>query len=670
MHILLFVLFLAADAPADSVMVAGDSLSMAVPDSLKNTKPDVSRNSQQANYMGDSLVYVWENKVLWLLGRANFNTPEVRATADTIKYEKDKDILTMWGSPMLWVGKQEISGKKMKYNLETEEGLVLDGSTKIDKGWFDGHIIRKVGPNVLNVDYGKFTTCSNKPPHYYFWARELKVYVDDMVYLKPLVFFIGKLPVFAAPFWWFPIKKGRQSGWLHPKVGSSSDKGRYVEDISYYWVTNKYSDLTATLNYFEIQGLQTLLEGRWIFSQASAGNFNGSYIKERPDTAGGKGNERWNFKSMHSQKFSNRMSLMMDANFVSDTRYESEYGESTLVKLDKILTSYLALNKTWDLGTTNFVLQEVKDLRTDSLQRTLPRLSYSLNSIRFPIGYFSYSGGITNSRTTNTDYIQQWDNSASLRFPFKIPVSILRYITISPATSHTYTVKRPDPVLKPYHSQYSIGLGTNIYGKSLFKPEFRQISSPSITYSLVDTVRTCSFGLRNEFQMMLGEKKYTLANVNLASSWNFGLNKINPIGIACYSRAIPLVDLQMDATYKPYEDTANFKVDRLAATSQFIKKTFSLVTTYNLCNYSSEVNQSIWGTLTIQLTQNWKATASRRYDITNKKLTGENYSIYRDLHCWDAVFNFEKLGEQWRYDFKIRLKALPEIKVEKHYQTE
>ncbi|MFA5034048.1 MAG: LptA/OstA family protein [bacterium] len=629
--------------------------------SQKNEKKD--GQARTSTYKGDTLVYMWDDKIIWLKGDANIKTPEVRANADTIKYELNNEIVTIWGNPVLWVGSQDsITGRRMKYNLKTEQGIILDGRTKMDKGWFEGRIIRKVDTSALNIDYGKFTTCDRRPPHYYFWARELKVYVDDMIYLKPLVFFVGEIPLFAAPFWWFPIKKGRQSGWLHlPKVGTSSDKGKYIQNLSYYWVTNKYSDITATVNYFEIQGLQSLIEGRWVFSQYSSGGLNGSYIKEK------QGNERWTMQINHSQRMASRMSLIVKGNFESDRKYTSDYSDTTVVKLDKIIDSYLSMNKSWDRASVNLIVRERKNLDDtigNSIQRTAPGITYGLTPIRIFKGYFSYSGGISNLKSGALDYQQTWDNNTA----FSLPFNVFRYIVISPSTGHNYSFKKPIPNVKPYHSRYSVTASTNIYGKSIFKPEIRHISSPNISFSLIDTTKYFSFGLNNEFQMLYGEKKVSLGAINLSGSRDFINNKFNNINIYASSRAIPLIDLQAYSTYKTAEK--EFKFDRLTVGSSLMRRTFNLSTTYNWVPDTLEEKKSIWGTINVNLTRNWKASMARRYDIVHKNTVEESYSLYRDLHCWDITFSFNKYAEIWKYNVQIKLKALPEIKYEKHYESE
>ena len=621
-------------------------------------------------YWGDTLDYKWEEEIIYLIGDAKLKTPDVMVKADTIKYASKDNIVSASGNPILWVGDQEIAGKRMKYDLNTGEGIIEDGRTQIKNGWFDGRIMRKVGPKTLNIDYGKFTTCSlnplrGEPPHYYFWGRRLKVYVDDMVFTQPLVLLVKGIPLFIAPFWWFPIKKGRQSGFLYPKVGRSESDGRYVKNISYYWVTNDWSDVTFTLDYLEKRGPRAGVEGRWLISPCGAGNLNASYIVEQQEEVQPQ-RKRWSLDFIHSQDFGRRLSLRTSGNFISDAQYKVDYEEQRLVQIDKILTSYLSVTKSWDLGGTNFILQERRDLTSDARETLLPRLTYSLNPKNILGSYFSYSGGFTNS-SAGEEYEQQSDNTFSISFPFKL----MRYISISPATTHTFTFKRPEPLEEPHHYRHSVSLTTNLYGRSIFpaiggsasggNPEFRHIMTPGISYSIVDKERSCSFSLSNNFQLLLFEKLIQLARLNLTSSWDFDQHRINPVDIALYSTPIPLLDLQAYGVYKHYEDH-KFEFSRLVMSSHFVRKDFSISMTYN---WAPKWDQSLWGTLDMKLTTNWRLSLSRRYDFREGKTISESFTLYRDLHCWDMEFNFDRYGERWRYDFKLKLKAIPEIQVGK-----
>ncbi|UCG42262.1 MAG: LPS-assembly protein LptD [candidate division WOR-3 bacterium] len=59
----------------------------------------------------------------------------------------------------------------------------------------------------------------------------------------------------------------------------------------------------------------------------------------------------------------------------------------------------------------------------------------------------------------------------------------------------------------------------------------------------------------------------------------------------------------------------------------------------------------------------WKLTlSSLGYNFKTKDLTNYNITIWRDLHCWEAIVSFDRLGETWKYDFEVRIRKLTDIK--------
>ena len=66
----------------------------------------------------------------------------------------------------------------------------------------------------------------------------------------------------------------------------------------------------------------------------------------------------------------------------------------------------------------------------------------------------------------------------------------------------------------------------------------------------------------------------------------------------------------------------------------------------------------------VDLTNTWKLTYSRDYDVEQRLVIGQNYTITRDLHCWQMSFSSRKLGDEWQFYFRINLKAHQEIYAE------
>jgi hypothetical protein len=78
-------------------------------------------------------------------------------------------------------------------------------------------------------------------------------------------------------------------------------------------------------------------------------------------------------------------------------------------------------------------------------------------------------------------------------------------------------------------------------------------------------------------------------------------------------------------------------------------------------------SSNLRGTLGFNLTENWKVTVGGSYDVLNREPAAPNVQIYRDLHCWEMVFDWIPIGTVRRFMLEIRLKApqLRDIKVTK-----
>jgi hypothetical protein len=89
-------------------------------------------------------------------------------------------------------------------------------------------------------------------------------------------------------------------------------------------------------------------------------------------------------------------------------------------------------------------------------------------------------------------------------------------------------------------------------------------------------------------------------------------------------------------------------------------------------NYSKNGLQSnISNTLNIfgdfNVTPKWKVQYTSGYDFQANKLSLTQFSIYRDLHCWDLSFRWSPIGTYKFYSVDLRVKAsiLQDLKLSK-----
>jgi lipopolysaccharide assembly outer membrane protein LptD (OstA) len=80
-------------------------------------------------------------------------------------------------------------------------------------------------------------------------------------------------------------------------------------------------------------------------------------------------------------------------------------------------------------------------------------------------------------------------------------------------------------------------------------------------------------------------------------------------------------------------------------------------------------SKSFWAhaNLDFKLTKNWKISYQTQFDLKQQKVVSQDFSLYRDLHCWEAQVLWTPTGYNKRFYFRINIKSpmLKELKYER-----
>ena len=66
----------------------------------------------------------------------------------------------------------------------------------------------------------------------------------------------------------------------------------------------------------------------------------------------------------------------------------------------------------------------------------------------------------------------------------------------------------------------------------------------------------------------------------------------------------------------------------------------------------------------MRLTRSWSMDYNMRWDISEGKILGNNLSLSRKLHCWEAQFSRSELGKDTTFYFQLRIADMPDIRYE------
>jgi len=485
-------------SPPDVIEMALNDTSSAAADSAAapagTPLESVIYSAEQLDY------YVARNRML-LSGAARAEYKETVLTADRVEFDPDRDLLTAEGNPDLREKEERLVGEALGYDMDARAGSVTDGVTQFEDGIYYGDRIVREEDGTLRAWGGIYTTCWAPTPHYRLEAGRMKVYLDDKVVAKPVVLYVGEIPVFALPFYVFPIRKDRHSGFLIPQieVGFSGSRGRFVKNFGYYWAPSDYWDLAGWFDYYEQTQWIANLEARYKVRYQLSGSVQSSFMQELLYDK-----RRWDLKVDHRQEFGRTWTAGVSGDFRSDQAYASDSNQSIQESVNRSLHSQLWLRGRWSSFTTGVTLDRQEQLDQGNISELLPKVEVTASQkplmeagseatgLRSWLSKVSYSWsarGVNDRERSNdgSEVHQGIGGRATVRYSGKL----FGWMNLSPRLNLQQNWYDRDKDGNEYPSRFtydaSVSTGTTVYGT--FYPGIarvqgvRHLIQPSVSYS-------------------------------------------------------------------------------------------------------------------------------------------------------------------------------------------
>ena len=226
-----------------------------------------------------------------------------------------------------------------------------------------------------------------------------------------------------------------------------------------------------------------------------------------------------------------------------------------------------------------------------------------------------------------------------------------------------------------------------------------------------------NFNISNIFEMKVKSKNDSIVknkkiklfeNINFSSAYNLFADslKMNDILISGRTRVLDIIDFNFSSRYDPY--TTNLNKDNNINTFEFkennriarftnaeasiglyltnknfskkekdnskSKSLWNLNANYRISYFKgykssqfSDTIQSLNFSGNFNIVNNWKIGFQSGYDFDTKELTYTSINFYKDLHCWELLFNLIPIGYRKSYTLTIRVKAsaLQDLKLER-----
>jgi LPS-assembly protein len=152
---------------------------------------------------------------------------------------------------------------------------------------------------------------------------------------------VGDVPILYMPYWRFPLDDRRQTGFLVPLIGSSSNTGI---DLTIPYYLNLAPNYDATLNTRLIGGRGVMVGGqaRYLFPGQS-GDLEAHFLPDDNDF----GAKRWFWRYRHQGSYAGGWSFFTNLSRVSDPFYFEDFGDSLTRTATRLLFSRAVLTRQW-----------------------------------------------------------------------------------------------------------------------------------------------------------------------------------------------------------------------------------------------------------------------------------------------------------------------------------
>lgn len=237
-------------------------------------------------------------------------------------YWRTKGLVIAEGGVRLDKSGDTLSGERVELHLDSQKGAIDKGELFLKQHniRLGGEKIEKTGEQDYRIKNGTITSCDNPSSGWKFKVDDLKLTVDGFATGRNAVLYLADVPAFWLPYFIFPAKTERQSGFLIPTAGNSSKKGVFLE-IPYYFAPSPSMDMTLTADLQSRRGAGLAIEHRYLGANKGQGVTHGYIIYDQEQSR-----LRGDIEIKQQHNFSADTYWRADVSYALDRDYFRDYG--------------------------------------------------------------------------------------------------------------------------------------------------------------------------------------------------------------------------------------------------------------------------------------------------------------------------------------------------------
>ncbi len=581
----------------------------------------------------DSMTYEGATGIAHLYGKSHVKYQDMDLESDQIYMSLDSSLVhatgsldttgQKFGTPVFKMGSDTYETDTMAFNFKTKKGLINNAYTQQEDGFMTSEISKRDGKGDMHLYHGRYTTCDQPHPDFYFAMSRAKVRPGKNVVFGPTYLVVCDVPLpFAIPYGFFPFTKSYSSGFIMPTYGDETSRGFYLRDGGYYFAINDKMDLKL------IGEIYT--KGSWGLTATSnyrrRYRYNGSLLFSYQNSVSGDKNmpdytKTTSFRVawQHSQdaKANPYRSLRASVNFATSS-YErnnltSMYNPQSLTQSTRTSsvsygTKFSSLGMTL---TSTFNLNQ--NMRDSIIELTMPDLNISVANFypfkrKKAVGEerwyekisVRYTGQFKNEIKTKEDKLmgssltKDWRNGMQHVIPVSGNFTLFNFLNVNPTFNFTdrmytqkykrswdeTTQKEVVDTIQGFHNVYnwtmSLGLSTKIYGffipnRKLFGEKIdriRHVFTPTVSFSYAPDFSAKRYGYWDTYQKTDAKGNVSLVEYNMYQGTLYGAPGKGKTGSVSVD-----ISNNIEMKIKSDDDSTGFKkislIDELGASMSY-----------------------------------------------------------------------------------------------------
>ena len=496
------------------------------------------------------------------------NKQTVEIFADQFTYDQNGQRICASGNVKVISGEDILTGESLTLDMETETGSLVNGRVFLHENhlYLSAGEIQKTGADTYTADSATLTACDGPNPDWRITGKAIRITIEGYGFAKHATLWAKQAPLLYTPFWVFPVKTKRQTGFLMPELTYSANRKGLNYRQPFFWALSDSSDMTLYADLMTLRGVKPGAEFRYMASSSSLGTimldgFNDAkvddgseansddygyndddYIRPNPD--------RYWLRGKVDQDLPGDFKAKLDIDLVSDQDYLLEfrdgvngfdqsrnyfrktYGRDIDDEYTAARMNRLNLNKTWRHAALNGDFRWYEDVierRFEDTVDTVQHLpSILFDAIEQPIAgsplYFSLDAGY--------DFLYREDDAdghrADLYAALYYPMRWFENISITSATGLRQTVwMTEDDAFKTDHDQesayrylFDFNLDINTEPFRIYQSGFgggdrlKHIFKPQLTYTFRSDTDENTTAYFDDLDQIDRENKVTFALTN------------------------------------------------------------------------------------------------------------------------------------------------------------